>query len=149
MRTKILASLFGGFLVALLLFPDTASSIPRELQLQDVDRISIHAWVNNKGVLWIDVHYESQKVSVFWSEGSVNCTCQVYEYEDEGTAGGGNRGSRITGMSKIFMTVQEKISVDIPERYLDKFKRGIVECSFDTGFGEFKAQNIFELRFGN
>ncbi|MBW1897276.1 MAG: hypothetical protein JRI47_09475 [Deltaproteobacteria bacterium] len=150
MRLGIRTALICGFLVAMFLFPATSSSVPQELLLGDVDQIFIHARVDQKGVLWVTVNYESREKgrSVYWIGGRVDCDCEVFEYDDQGTDDEEKKGHRITKVSKTILTDKNKISVDIPEKYLGKDQRGIVECSFNTGSEKLKAQDYFRLSYG-
>jgi hypothetical protein len=150
MRVRRTTALIYGFLIVLFSFPAMASPPSVELLLKDVDQILIHARVDNKGVLWITVNYESESKgqSVYWTGGRVSCDCEVYEYADEGASDDEKKGRRITKVSYTILTDKDKISVDLPEKYLGENKRGIVECSFNTGSKGLKAQDHFQLKYG-
>jgi hypothetical protein len=150
MRARIRTALICGFLVAVFLFPATASSVPQELLLRDVDQIFIHAYVDRDGVLWIKVNYESREKGqpVYWTGGRVDCDCEIYEYEDKGASEDEKKGRRITKVNDTIFTSLDKISVQIPGKYLGKGKRGIVECFFNTGSEKLEAQDYVRLSYG-
>jgi len=150
MRLRIRTALICGFMVALFSSPAILSSAPTELLLGDVDQIFIHAYVDRDGMLWIKLNYESREKgqSVYWTGGRVDCNCTVYEYEDKGANDDEKKGRRITKVSDTIFSVIDKLSVDIPEKYLGKGKRGIVECSFNTGSEKLKAQDYVRLSYG-
>jgi hypothetical protein len=151
MRARNTTALVCGFLIVLFSFPAIPSSPSVELLLKDVDEILIHARVDQKGMLWVTVNYESRAKgqSVYWTGGRVDCDCEVYEYEDKGAGDEGKRGRRITGVNNTLLTDKDKISVDIPAEYLSGDKSGMVECSFNTGSERLKAQDHFQLNYGS
>ena len=100
--------------------------------LKDVNLVRIGAYIRD-GVLKIDIYYLNRDIdkSVFWEEGTVKCQCDIYEGVGKR---GDKKGNKIDGIRKELNRYDQDMYVDIPDKYLNKGKEGIVECIVDTGY---------------
>jgi hypothetical protein len=103
-----------------------------DFSLKDVDLVILSGYTRD-GVLKLDVFYKNKDKdkSVYWERGTVKCHCQIYEavgkYERK-------KGQKIDSIKKTLERYDQDIYVDIPKKYLNKGKTGIVECLVDTGY---------------
>jgi len=126
-----------GFIFLLTIFFMFSLSIAGELKaLSDVDLINISSYVKD-GVLKVGLIYKNRDRDelVFWREGTVSCDCEVYE--NIGSILDQKKGQRITSISKTVNRFGQDIYVDIPNTYLNKGKRAIIECTVNTGYKKF------------
>jgi hypothetical protein len=100
--------------------------------LKDVDLVKMGGFIKD-GILKISFYYINRDTDkqISWEEGTVKCECQIYE-------GVGKRrkrkGQKIDSIKKKLKRYGQDIYVDIPKKYLNKGKEGIVECLVDTGY---------------
>ena len=118
-----------------------------EITLLDaVDYIDLSAYVKNN-VLKLSVLYKNKGSDrlVFWRNGSVDYEC--YVYKNDGNILSPIKGEEITSKSGTLRRFSQDIYIDIPEEYLGRDKRAIIECSFDIGGSTIKA--VQEVGFYN
>ena len=103
-----------------------------KLTLKDVDLITMGGFIRD-GVLNIGFHYKNRDIDklIFWEEGTVTCQCEIYE--DVGKRGR-KKGQKIGSISKELKHHDQDIYFDVPDKYLNKGGKGIVECLVDTGY---------------
>lgn len=103
-----------------------------DFPLKDVTLVNMYSDIRD-GVLkiWFAYYNRDTDKRVYWKEGTVRCQCEVYE--DVGKRGK-KKGQRIDSLKKELERHDQDIYVDIPDKYLNKGKKGIVECLVDTGY---------------
>lgn len=142
---RIRKTVFCGFILLLTtLFMFSLSTAGELKALSDVNLIRISSYVKD-GVLKVSLLYKNRDRDelVFWKEGTVNCDCKVYE--NIGSILDAKKGQRITHVNKMLKRSGQDFYVDIPERYLNKGKRAIIECLVNTGYKRLNASDDTSL----
>lgn len=122
------------------------------LSLTDIDQFSIHTYVQDagyesNGVFEIRFDYTSKRLgkTVNWTDGDVNCECNVVGHFSEGTS------TRIARTSVILSSYTDRVFIDIPYTYLDdafvKLNSCTVECRISAGIFDLKANDKVYLNF--
>jgi len=134
---RIRKTMLCGFILLLTtLFMFSLSTAGELKALSDVDLINISSYVKD-GVLRVSLLYKNRDRDelVFWREGTVSCDCEVYE--NIGSILDQKKGQRITSVNKVVNRFAQDIYVDIPDTYLNKGERAIIECTVNTGYKKF------------
>ena len=128
---------------------DTSESRPAagsgsDDSIDDVNLLDISAYVTNN-TLQVNFLYKDRNTDelVHWRTGSAGTRCNVYE--NAGNILRPLKGSLITAFNKTVNSFSQDVYADIPASYLNKGKRGIVECQVDTGSKILAATDDFSL----
>lgn len=143
MRKTSILIIFLVFLLNIVFMFSVSFAIRLE-SLRHVDLIGVSAYEKD-GVLRISVLYKNrfEDESVYWSEGTVDCYCEIYE--NIGNILDKKKGPGIIGIRKTLHSFFQDFYVDMPGEYLNKGKRGIIECTFDTEYEKLRATGEFSL----
>jgi hypothetical protein len=125
--------------------PESLGSSEDLTALRDVDLINISSYIQDK-VLKVSFLYKNRDKDelIYWRAGTVSCSCEVYEIM--GSPFDEQKGEQIAQIDKQLKSFSQDFYIDIPIRYLNKDKWGIIECSVNTGYKKLAASNTFLLK---
>jgi hypothetical protein len=125
--------------------PESSGSSEDLTALRDVDLINISSYIQDQ-VLKVSILYTNRDKDelIYWRARTVDCSCAVYEII--GSSFDGQKGEQIAQIDKQLKSFSQDFYIDIPIRYLNKDKWGIIECFVNTGYKRLTASDSFLLK---